>query len=69
MAEIVKRIKKNTYENVLEVKLMEEHHDIESKEGYELGTWAFLRTGWWILHLVAIALIFYLGYLYGARIF
>ncbi|MGE5390738.1 MAG: hypothetical protein ACM3PE_06695 [Deltaproteobacteria bacterium] len=48
---------------------MEDHNDIETREGYELGTWAFLRTGWWILHLVAVALVFYLGYLYGARIF
>ncbi len=26
-----------------------------------LGTWGFLRTGWWIVHITAIALIFWLG--------
>lgn len=26
-----------------------------------LGTWAFLRPGWWILHIAGIALIFWLG--------
>ena len=26
-----------------------------------LGTWAFFRPGWWILHIAAIALIFWLG--------
>ncbi len=26
-----------------------------------LGTWSFLRTGWWVLHVTAIALIFWLG--------
>ncbi len=26
-----------------------------------LGTWGFLRTGWWVLHIAAIALIFWLG--------
>lgn len=47
---------------------MDENRDIESKEGYELGTWSFLKTGWWILHIIAVALVFYLGYLYAARI-
>lgn len=26
-----------------------------------LDTWAFLRPGWWIWHIAAIALIFWLG--------
>lgn len=26
-----------------------------------LGTWSFLRPGWWILHVAGIALIFWLG--------
>ena len=26
-----------------------------------LGTWAFLRPGWWIVHVAAIVLIFWLG--------
>ncbi len=31
------------------------------KADHPLGTWAFLRPGWWILHIAAIALIFWLG--------
>lgn len=31
------------------------------KNDRHLGTWAFLRPGWWILHIAAIALIFWLG--------
>ncbi|MGM9524752.1 MAG: hypothetical protein ACI3U1_00630 [Peptococcaceae bacterium] len=26
-----------------------------------LGTWAFLRPGWWIVHIAGIAFIFWLG--------
>jgi len=29
-----------------------------------LGTYAYLRTGWWVLHVVAIAAVFYLGHLF-----
>ncbi len=36
---------------------------------YDLKTWGFLQTGWWILHIVAIVLVFYLGYLFGPEIF
>jgi hypothetical protein len=39
------------------------------KDGYDLGTWSFLKTGWWILHVIAIVGFFYLGYLYGASVF
>ncbi|MGI6488010.1 MAG: hypothetical protein GX964_02195 [Syntrophomonadaceae bacterium] len=35
----------------------------------ELGTFHFLRTGWWIFHIIAIAGFFYLGWLYGGAIF
>lgn len=28
----------------------------------DLGYWAFLRTGWWIVHFVSIIAIGYLGY-------
>ncbi len=31
-----------------------------------MGTWGFLRTGWWIVHLVGIALLFWLGMWFGA---
>lgn len=26
-----------------------------------LGTWSFLRAGWWVLHIAAIAIVFWLG--------
>jgi hypothetical protein len=29
----------------------------------DLGTYSYLQTGWWILHVVAIAAAFYLGHL------
>ena len=28
----------------------------------DLGAWGFLRTGWWILHIVAILAVGYIGY-------
>ena len=31
------------------------------KNAQHLGTWSFLRTGWGVLHIAAIALIFWLG--------
>ena len=31
-----------------------------------MGTWGFLRTGWWIVHLAGIALLFWLGMWFGA---
>jgi hypothetical protein len=49
--------------------IMDEHNEVQTRDGYDLGTWAFLRTGWWILHIIAIVGLFYLGYLYGARVF
>jgi hypothetical protein len=35
----------------------------------ELGTWSFLRPGWWVLHVVGIVGVFWLGSLYGKNIF
>lgn len=32
------------------------------REKLELGTWGFLRSGWWVLHIVAIIVVAYLGY-------
>ena len=32
------------------------------KDRTDLGTWGFLRTGWWILHIVGIVVVAYLGY-------
>ena len=44
-------------------------HDIKTDKGYDLGTLNFLQAGWWILHVIAIVGIFYLGYLYGGSVF
>ncbi|MCL1821016.1 MAG: hypothetical protein FWG36_10240 [Oscillospiraceae bacterium] len=41
----------------------------ESSSGYDLGSFSFLKSGWWIWHVVAIGIIFYLGYLLGGSIF
>lgn len=46
-----------------------ENRDIKTKDDYDLGTFSFLKVGWWVLHLIAIAIVFYLGYAYGAKIF
>ncbi len=47
----------------------ENRSDIKSAENYDLGTFEFLKAGWWILHVIAIAAVFYLGWLWGGRIF
>ncbi len=48
---------------------MDEHENNEVKtKDYDLGTFEFLKTGWWVWHVIAIALLFYLGYLYGVRV-
>ncbi|MDA8226638.1 MAG: hypothetical protein M0T74_02845 [Desulfitobacterium hafniense] len=31
----------------------------------ELGTWGAFRTGWWILHVVSIIVVGYIGYWLG----
>lgn len=28
----------------------------------DLGTWGTFRTGWWVLHIVSIVLIGYIGF-------
>jgi len=48
---------------------MMEDREIRTEEGYDLGTFNFLKAGWWILHIVAIVGVFYLGYLYGGSVF
>ncbi|MGE5373265.1 MAG: hypothetical protein ACM3QZ_14900 [Solirubrobacterales bacterium] len=45
--------------------LREERQEIE----YSLGTYGFLKPGWWVLHLVSAAVVFSLGYLLGRPIF
>lgn len=50
---------------------MEENHQTDDQSnatktgGYDLGSFEFLKAGWWVWHIIAIAGIFYLGYLYG----
>ena len=34
----------------------------DNVRNYDLGTWGFLKTGWWVLHVVGIALFIYIGY-------
>ena len=44
-----------------------EKSDMNTTDGYDLGTFNFLQVGWWILHIVAIAGIFYLGAYYAGK--
>ncbi|MEW6244764.1 MAG: hypothetical protein AB1497_11020 [Bacillota bacterium] len=30
-------------------------------------TWEFLRAGWWLLHIIAVVLVAYLGFLFWPR--
>ena len=39
--------------------------DVDVRDRIELGTWAFLRSGWWVLHIVAIIVVAYIGYWIG----
>ena len=34
----------------------------ESRDRMELGTWGAFRTGWWVLHVVGIVVVGYIGY-------
>ncbi len=43
--------------------------NVERRDEYQLGTFSFLKTGWWVFHVIAIVAIFYLGYLLGGSIF
>jgi hypothetical protein len=36
--------------------------DVKSND---LGTWGYLGAGWWVLHIVGIALFIYIGYYLG----
>lgn len=44
-------------------------NSMKIKESYDLGTFEFLKTGWWIWHVVVIAAVFYIGYLFGGNMF
>ncbi len=47
----------------------EDHSQMATQEGYDLGTFQFLKAGWWVWHIIAIAGVFYLGYIFGGSIF
>ncbi|MGI6453255.1 MAG: hypothetical protein ACOX0E_07330 [Syntrophomonadaceae bacterium] len=46
-----------------------EGSELKTKDGYDIGTWHFLKTGWWILHIIAIPGVFYLGWVFGDAVF
>jgi len=41
--------------------------ELRSNDGYDIGTWHFLKAGWWVLHVISIAVVFYIGYMLGVR--
>lgn len=43
--------------------------NVRGNTNMELGTFAFLRTGWWVFHIIVILAVFYLGWLYGGSMF
>lgn len=45
-----------------------DHEKSDIRDGYDLGAFNFLKAGWWILHIAAIAGIFYLGVYYAGKI-
>lgn len=45
------------------------NNELRTEDGYDIGTFHFLKTGWWIFHIVVIAATFYLGYLFGGNVF
>jgi len=47
----------------------ENRSELKSEENLDLGTFRFLKAGWWIWHIIAVAVIFYLGWLWGGRVF
>jgi len=34
----------------------------EVRDRIDLGTWGAFRTGWWVLHVVGIVVVGYIGY-------
>jgi len=42
---------------------------MRSADGYNIGTWHFLKAGWWVLHIIGIAGTFYVGWLFGGSVF
>lgn len=35
------------------------------RDRMELGTWGTFRTGWWILHIITIVIVGFVGYRLG----
>lgn len=48
---------------------MDDNTAVKSEEHRDLGSFEFLKTGWWVWHIIAIVAIFYLGYLFGGPLF
>jgi hypothetical protein len=42
---------------------------MDSPQGYDMGTFRFLKAGWWVWHVIAIVGVFYLGFVFGGSIF
>lgn len=36
--------------------------DVKDKGEVDLGTWATFQPGWWVLHVISIVVVGYLGY-------
>lgn len=34
----------------------------ESKKELDLGTWGTFRTGWWVLHVISVIVVGYIGF-------
>lgn len=43
--------------------------DTKTADEIELGSFSFLKSGWWVLHIIAIAAVFYLGWAFGGALF
>ena len=41
--------------------------ELDHSDGYDLGTFHFLKAGWWITHLIGICAVFYAGFYYAAH--
>lgn len=44
----------------------QEKDSLQTQDGYDLGTFHFLKAGWWVGHIIFIAVVFYIGWMMGA---
>ena len=44
-------------------------NELKTEDGFDIGTFHFFNTGWWIFRILVIDAVFYLGYLFGDSIF